>query len=189
MAPTPDPDSRQVVATPRVRPVLFVALSLLIAGVGVGLFFAFNQEEESSPPVADDLASALADARPASEPFGSLTEVALAVGDDCVRLLVADDEAERGAGLRGVTDLGPYDGMLFVNEADVTSAYTMSGVTEPLDIGWYDAGGGLVSRTAMEPCPEGGPECPLYSADGPYRFALETPPDELPSGALGGCPS
>ena len=180
MAPTPEP---------RVRPALLVVVCLVLAGAGVGLFFAFNQEEESSPPVADDLASALGDARPATEPFGGLTEVALAVGDDCVRLLVADEEAERGAGLRGVTDLGPYDGMLFVNEADVTSAYTMSGVTEPLDIGWYDAGGGLVSRTAMKPCPDGGPDCPLYSADGPYRFALETFEGGLPSGGLGGCPS
>ena len=173
---------------PRVRPALLVVACLLIAAAGVGLFFALD-EDEASPPPAGDIASALETARPADEPFDELTEVALAVGDSCVRLLVADEEAERGAGLRGVTDLGGYDGMLFVNESDVTSAYTMSGVTEPLDIGWYDAGGALVSRTAMEPCPEGGPDCPLYSADGPYRFALEAFAGGLPSGGLGGCPS
>jgi hypothetical protein len=65
----------------------------------------------------------------------------------------------------------------------------MSGVTEPLDIAWYDATGEPVSRAAMEPCPEDGPDCPLYHADGPYRFALETFRGELPSGGLGSCPS
>ena len=188
MAPTPEP------ARPRGlgRPALLVVVALLIAAAGVGLFFALDEEDkdqESGPPPADDIAAALSGAAAAEAPFDELTEVELAVGDDCVRLLVADDEAERGSGLRGVTDLGPYDGMLFVNETDVTSAYTMSGVTEPLDIGWYTADGAPVSRAELEPCPEGGPGCPLYSADGPYRFGLETFRGELPSGGLAGCPS
>src|SRR5688500_4689602 len=75
-APTPEPGDRQVIAMPRVRPALLVVLSLVILGAGVGLFFAFDEDQESSPPVADDLATALADARPAESPFDGLTEVA-----------------------------------------------------------------------------------------------------------------
>jgi uncharacterized membrane protein (UPF0127 family) len=79
--------------------------------------------------------------------------------------------------------------MLFVNESDVMVGYTMSGVTVPLEIGWYAADGEPVSRTELEPCPEGGPDCPPYSADGAYRFAVETLGGGLPSGGLGSCPS
>lgn len=173
------------------RPALLVVLSLVIAGAGIGLFFAFDEGEESSPPPAGDLAAVLEQARPVTAgEFAGLTEVALAVGDDCLRLVVADSEAERGQGLRG-RDEGPrpYDGMLFVNQSDVTSAYTMSGVTEPLDIGWYTYEGEPVGRAELEPCPEGGPDCPLYSADRAYRFAIETARGEFPSGGLGDCPS
>src|SRR5688572_11200448 len=192
MAPTPEPGDRQVIAMPRVRPPLLVVLSLVILGAGVGLFFAFDEDQEWSPPVADDVAAVLARAQPTTNAaeFEALTEVALAVGDDCLRVVVADSEAERGQGLRG-HDEGPrpFQGMLFVNESDVTSAYTMSGVTHPLDIGWYDADGEPVDRAELEPCPEGGPDCPLYRAEGPYRFALETSRGERPSGGLGDCTS
>ena len=184
--PTPDP--RKVVAAPRPRPALLVAACLLLAGLGVALFFVLA-EEEATPPPARDLASALARARGADDPFAGLTEVELALGADCLRLAVADTEAERGQGLRGVRELGPYDGMLFVNASDATSAYTMSGVTVPLDIAWFSRTGEPAGRAEMEPCPEGGPDCPLYSADGPYRFAVETLAGGLPSGALGSCPS
>ena len=174
---------------PRPRPALMVVLSLAIAAAGAALFFVLPAGEESGPPPARDLTTALAEVGTAQAPFRGLTEVELALGDDCVRLAVADSEAERGQGLRGVTELGPYDGMLFVNQADTSTAYTMSGVTVPLDIGWYASDGEPAGRAEMEPCPEGGPGCPLYSADGPYRFAVETLGGGLPSGSLGACPS
>ena len=181
MAPTPDP------AQPRVVLVV-AAFIVLVAGAGVAVF-ALLGTEESDPPPAGDLTSALAEAGPAGAPFAGLTELQLAVGDDCLRLVVADAEAERGQGLRGRTELAPYDGMLFVNQSDTTAAYTMAGVTVPLEIGWYTAAGDLVDDTEMVPCPEGGPDCPLYSAAGRYRFALETLGGGLPSGSLGACPS
>jgi uncharacterized membrane protein (UPF0127 family) len=180
MAPTPD-------GGPRVG--LLVALSLVTVGAGVLVYALLSSPETSSPPPAAEIATLLAGADPAGAPFSGLTELRLAVGEQCVRIVVADSEAEQGQGLRAREDLGPYAGMLFVNESDTTVAYTMSGVTVPLDIGWYSHDGRLVDRAEMEPCPAGGPDCPLYSADGRYRFALETLRGQLPTGSLGACPS
>jgi uncharacterized membrane protein (UPF0127 family) len=180
MAPTPEAGRRLVP---------LIALSVMVAAAGAIAFVFLDSSETTSPPPADDIASVLGTASPAGGEFPGLTEAEFALGDDCVRLVVADDEAERGQGLRSRETLGPYDGMLFVNQSDTTTAYTMSGVTVPLDIGWYDHGGKPVDRTEMEPCPEGGPDCPLYSPDGRYRFAVETLRGELPTGSLGGCPS
>jgi uncharacterized membrane protein (UPF0127 family) len=177
--PTPDRGPRVVV---------LIAAALVVAGVGV-MVFALRESSETSPLPAGDITALLAAAQPAGAPFAGLTEVRLALGDDCLRVVVADDETERGQGLRGRTELGPYDGMLFVNVVDTSSAYTMAGVPVALDIGWYARDGAPVDRTEMEPCPEGGPDCPRYSSRGPYRFALETLRGELPTGSLGGCPS
>jgi uncharacterized membrane protein (UPF0127 family) len=180
MAPTPDGGARAG---------LLIALFLVIAGAGVLVYALLDSPESNSPPPTAELAAVLDGAAPAGEPFPGLTELRLAVGDACVRIVVADSEAEQGQGLRAREDLGPYAGMLFVNESDTTVAYTMSGVTVPLDIGWYSHDGRLVDRAEMEPCPAGGPDCPLYSADGRYRFALETLRGQLPTGSLGACPS
>jgi uncharacterized membrane protein (UPF0127 family) len=49
----------------------------------------------------------------------------------------------------------------------------MEGVAYPIDIAWFDADGGLVSYTSMAPC-DAAP-CPLYRAEGPYRWAVEAP--------------
>ena len=57
-------------------------------------------------------------------------------------------------GLRGRSDLGPYDGMLFVFDGPTDAAFTMSGVPVPLDIGFYDADGAPGLGQRMEPCPE-----------------------------------
>ena len=74
-------------------------------------------------------------ATPARAPFAGLSELKVAVGyDHCLRLAVADTLDERVAGLRDRTDLGPYDGMLFVFQGPSNSGFTMSGVTVPLDI-------------------------------------------------------
>jgi uncharacterized membrane protein (UPF0127 family) len=179
MAPTPDR-----------RPSAVLAVAAALIGVGIGvLVYAFLDASDAPAPPATGIASALEKARPASEEFPGLTEAHLALGDDCLRVVIADIGPERGQGLRGRPDLGPYDGMLFVNEEDVTSAYTMAGVPVPLDIGWYTADGDPVDRTEMQPCPAGGPDCPRYSANDRYRFAVETLGGGLPSGALGACPS
>lgn len=123
---------------------------------------------------------------PAAAPFAGLTEARLALGGDCLRVVVADEPGERHDGLRDRTDLGPYDAMLFVFPTDTTARFTMAGVDAPLAIGWYDAAGRPVGAAEMEPCP-GGDGCPSYGPPGRYRYALETPPGALGGGALGPC--
>ena len=96
----------------------------------------------------------------------ALTNIPLAtISVDGRELLVAiADTAEvRSQGLKGVSDLGDLDGMLFVWDADTASAFHMLDTLIPLDIAFFSVGGGLVDRLIMEPCT--GDPCPLYSAD------------------------
>ena len=127
-------------------------------------------------------------ATPATAPFDGLSEVKLAVGyDHCLRLAVADTLDERVAGLRGHTDLGPYDGMLFVFQGPSTSGFTMSGVTVPLEIAFFGTEGARDSSRLMKPCPKAEAECPLYRSDGAYLYAVETLKGQLPAGPLTAC--
>ena len=88
------------------------------------------------------LSAILSRATPAVAPFEGLGELHVAIGyDHCLRVAVADSPEERVAGLRDRTDLGPYDGMLFVFPAPIDGSFTMSGVTAPLDIGFFDSDG------------------------------------------------
>jgi len=137
---------------------------------------------------ATTIAAAVASAGPASSPFSQLTEIRLADGDRCERIVVADDAVERARGLMGLTDLGQYDGMLFVFADDVGTAFTMYETEIALDIGWYTSAGAPVDRAEMVPCPEVDPaDCPLTRASDRYRYALETPAGGLGAGALAGC--
>jgi hypothetical protein len=174
----------------RARFVVFAAvvLAVVVGGVGLAIALFGGRGSTGSPrPPAGFLAATLSGAQPAGEPFPELTEVRLGVGGDCLRLVVADDVEERVDGLRDRTDLGAYDGMLFVFDSPSNSAFTMSGVTTPLDIGWYSASGQPVGSAEMEPCPSDAVDCPAYSAGSRYRFAVETLGGELPAGALSGC--
>ena len=95
---------------------------------------------------------------------------------DGVPLLVAvvDTPSGRGQGLRGVTDLGDLDGMLFSwGGSDTTSRFTMEDTLIPLDIMFFAADGRWVGTVRMQPCRT--PPCPLYSAPGSYAYALEVP--------------
>jgi uncharacterized membrane protein (UPF0127 family) len=134
------------------------------------------------------VSAVLSRATPAVAPFTGLSELKVAVGyDHCLRLAVADTLDERVAGLRNHTDLGPYDGMLFVFQGPSNSGFTMSGVTVPLDIAFFGADGARDSTRAMKPCAKAEPECPAYLADGAYVYAVETLGGRLPSGPLTAC--
>jgi uncharacterized membrane protein (UPF0127 family) len=84
---------------------------------------------------------------------------------------VADTGELRAQGLMGVTDLEDLDGMLFVFEDDTTARFHMQDTLIPLDIAFFTVDGALVSIHQMVPCLEA--PCARYSADGPYRYALE----------------
>ena len=60
--------------------------------------------------------------------------------------LSPSNSAERIQGLRAVTDLGAYDGMLFVFPSDAFARFTMAQTPLPLDIGWYTSDRAPVDR-------------------------------------------
>jgi uncharacterized membrane protein (UPF0127 family) len=74
--------------------------------------------------------------------------------------------------------------MLFVFDGPTSTGFTMSTVPVALDIGFYDSDGRPVDRLRMEPCAGSEAACPVYRADGPFRFALETLAGDLPRGRL-----
>jgi hypothetical protein len=96
-------------------------------------------------------------------------------GEVCeVCLWLADDGAERGRGLMGVTDLGDAVGMAFLFEAATAGSFYMFQTPSPLSIAWFSPDGDHVGSADMEPCldtPAG--ECPLYSPDASYDLAIE----------------
>jgi uncharacterized protein len=169
-----------------VAAAVLLALAVALVGGGLVLFLRGGDDTAAAP---GSLASVLAGAGPADAPFADLTEVRLDIGGECRRVVVADAVDERAVGLMRRRDLGPYQGMLFVFEGPTQGSFTMSRVPVPLDIGWYDAAGRPVDQLVLRPCPDQPvAECPSYRSRGPYRYAVETLEDELPSGALSGCP-
>jgi uncharacterized membrane protein (UPF0127 family) len=172
------------------RPVVITLLVLGAIALSVVLVKVHDEDADPTPDAgAIPLSAVLPRSVPAQAPFAGLSEVKAAIGDDCLRLVVADSQEERVAGLRDHTaDLGPYDGMLFVFEGPSESRFTMSDVTDPLDVAFFAQDGSRTATRAMEPCPEqADTECPAYAADGPYAFAVETKRGQLPSGAIAAC--
>ena len=138
---------------------------------------------------SDDAHSPLGlELRAASAPFPGYRETRLDLDGRCRRVAVADTVSLRADGLRGHVDLGPYAGMLFVFDDDTASAFTMSGVTAPLEIGWYAADGSRVGGAHMAPCPDRTQaDCPVYASKRRYRLALETPGGSTSVSGLAPC--
>jgi len=124
----------------------------------------------------------------AAAPFADFREARVAVGGKCVRVLVATSDAQRSQGLRDVTNLAPYDGMIFVYAHDTDTHFTMANTKIPLDITWYASDGTPVDHTTMQPCPNGtDATCPEYASKKHYRYALEQPAGAAGGGSLSGC--
>jgi uncharacterized membrane protein (UPF0127 family) len=124
-------------------------------------------------------------ARRGPEGFGAVTLV-VTLPDGTVKELcvwLADTPALRDRGLMEVTDseLGGAAAMVFLFPADTSSGFWMKDTRLPLSIAWYAVDGSLVSTADMDPCPEGVTDCPITTAAGRYRFAVE-----VPQGGLGG---
>jgi uncharacterized membrane protein (UPF0127 family) len=172
------------------RPLLIALSVVVVIVVSVVVVKVLVEVADPDPNAGGiPLTAVLPRSVPAKPPFEGLSEVHAAIGyDHCLRLVVADTEEERVAGLRDHTaDLGPYDGMLFVFQGPTESAFTMSGVADPLDIAFFEQDGARNSTRALKPCPEVEAECPVYRADGAYVFAVETKAGHLPSGPITAC--
>jgi uncharacterized membrane protein (UPF0127 family) len=100
-------------------------------------------------------------------------------------LMVAATDEQRQRGLMEVTDLGGYQGMVFVWDRDTEGAFWMRNTPTPLSIAWFDADGEFVSATDMAPCSATADDCPMYPPDGPYRFAVEVFEGELDALGVG----
>lgn len=99
------------------------------------------------------------------------------VGGEPLTVAWADSPQTRSQGLRGVTDLGDLDGMLFDLREERAVAFTMRNTLIPLDIFFFDAEGEWVGALEMTPC-EMEP-CPSYQIEHPARYALEVPAGSL----------
>jgi len=130
-----------------------------------------------------------ASTRPAPAPFGEFSQARVAVGSECLGLLVASSEGQRVQGLRGIRSLAPFDGMLFVFPRDTGARFTMADTPLPLDITFFSSSGIPVDRARMAPCPDGDDAtCPEYASGRRYRYALERPAGSAPAaGAIGAC--
>jgi uncharacterized membrane protein (UPF0127 family) len=99
-------------------------------------------------------------------------------------LLVASESETRQRGLMEVTDLGGYQGMVFVWAEDTSSGFWMRNTPTPLSIAFFDAEGAFVGSSDMEPC-EDSSDCPVHPSPGTYRFALEVFRGELDALGVG----
>ncbi|MBM3658548.1 MAG: hypothetical protein FJW95_03475 [Actinobacteria bacterium] len=129
-------------------------------------------------------ASVVSGIGPAASPFTGLTAGTIRVGGRPLDVVVADRLGERIQGLRGRADAAPYAGMLFVFPDDTTTAFTMAGVPDALEIAFFDSRGRRVDALRMEPCAGTDATCPVYESSAPFRFTLETAPGEMPGGRL-----
>lgn len=126
-------------------------------------------------------------------PSSTATTVAVSFGQIAYRVstqpnaarcaLLAETDAQHERGLMSRTDLGGFDGMLFVFPSPTTVTFWMKDTVLPLSIAYFDASGRFVSSADMAPCLGRGSNCPEYPATGPYTFAIEVPRGGL--GALG----
>jgi hypothetical protein len=109
----------------------------------------------------------------AAHPLDGFERQTIEVSGEEWEVAVATDRDQLAQGLMGVTDLGGLDGMMFVWDADVASAFWMKDTLLSLDIAFFAADGTLVDLLSMEPCVA--EPCEHYQASGPYRYALEAP--------------
>ncbi|MGI5897623.1 MAG: DUF192 domain-containing protein [Candidatus Dojkabacteria bacterium] len=93
-----------------------------------------------------------------------------------VDVQTAVTEAERASGLSFRTNLGTYEGMLFVFPEDTTTSFWMKDMNMPLDIIFVDSSGFVVDiKENNEPCNKS--YCPSITSSQKYRYVLEVNAD------------
>lgn len=87
---------------------------------------------------------------------------------------LADQPAAQQRGMMGRSDIGGHDAMVFLFESEQQEGgFWMRTVPVGLDIAWYSGRARWVDGTTMAPCGDD-PDCPVYPANLPYRYAVET---------------
>ncbi|GIW57524.1 MAG: hypothetical protein KatS3mg083_469 [Candidatus Dojkabacteria bacterium] len=98
-----------------------------------------------------------------------------------LKVEIADDVHERSQGLMFRQNLVNIDGMLFVFPYEANQSFWMKNTYIPLDIIFFDANKRFVHVAAnAQPCVETDAVCPIYSADVPVQYVLETQAGFLP---------
>lgn len=92
--------------------------------------------------------------------------------DVAIEVTIADDRAERIQGLSGVTELGDFEGKLFIFDESDTHGIWMKDMNIPIDILWFDEDLRLV-HSESNVTPDTYP-ANIYVPDEPARFVLET---------------
>ena len=169
------------------KPTQGKVVVLVFVAIGAVTFVGVLASMLWGPKPAPKLAVAIDNAEVASSPYTRFRAMDISVGKTCKRVLVASSETQRNQGLRNVTDLDPYAGMLFAFETDTAAQFTMANTKIPLDITFYDAQGKALTTRQMVPCPGTDASCPTYGPDQYYRYALETEQGQMPAGALSPC--
>jgi uncharacterized membrane protein (UPF0127 family) len=162
----------------RLRALLAVALALV--GLGVWAFVLRGADGPPDPslgePVGTDATSLSLPGDPERVLLEGFDELAISIeaeeGSLAWCLLAALTADQRARGLMGVTDLGGYEGMVFVYEEDVQNGFYMRNTPTPLSIAWIAADGTVVDTADMAPCGDRD-DCPTYRPRGPYRYAIE----------------
>jgi uncharacterized membrane protein (UPF0127 family) len=84
---------------------------------------------------------------------------------------VADEPSEQRRGLQARAQLPQDQGMLFVFTFPQPLSFWMRETIIPLDVLFFDEAGSFVGFRTMEPCRR--EPCPIYSSNGPAKYALE----------------
>ncbi|MEX0825762.1 MAG: DUF192 domain-containing protein [Acidimicrobiia bacterium] len=151
---------------------LGIGLAVVLA-IAVGVLLAEPDPATRATTVPPVIGPTTETTAAAAHPLDAFEHQTIVVSGDEWEVAVATDRDQRAQGLMGVTDLGGLDGMLFVWDADVASAFVMRDTLLPLDIAFFAADGTLVDLLRMEPCVA--EPCERYQPSGSYRYALEAP--------------
>jgi uncharacterized membrane protein (UPF0127 family) len=75
----------------------------------------------------------------------------------------------------GQISLGGAGGeaMVFSFDADSDRTFWMKDTVLPLSIAWIDGEGAVIGTADMDPCPATSTNCEKFSAERPYRLAIE----------------
>ncbi len=105
-----------------------------------------------------------------SSQAGGINEVCFY--DDCIKVELAQTQAERSRGLQFRKSMGQDEGMLFIFPESRRQSFWMKDTFLSLDIIWMDAGKRIVFMIPnIPPCET--EKCPVYTPDSEAKFVLE----------------